>query len=284
MGCEICDKTSDKRDYNKFMNKNIDPKIEPNNVQITDPKIKPNNYNNTDPKIKPNNYNNTDSKIKPNNYNNTDSKIKTNGNNNLITNNETVSIHNDSFNAEKLIEVKKESAKEKKRQIIGIRFLSTDQTVDSFVACKITDIFSYVLKKLYFDYPKLKNKNLFYLVNGSIVNTSATIEQNKIKHENCIQIVENEEEVEKIKIEPLSQKRIILIRFIFEQNEIFIDIACTPSDKFSTILQKLYHEEPELAEKKIVFLYNGTLIKRYATLEENGIEDDCSILIYVLDE
>ena len=213
-------------------------------------------------------------------YNKIDPKIKQNIDIPLITTNQTIPI----YNKEEPIEVKNEPVKPK-RQIIGIQFISTDQNVNFITSCKITDIFSDIEKKLYLEYPELKNKNIFFLVNGNIIEKSNTIEKNKINHQNCILIVENEEEAKNIKINPSSLQSITIIHFFTPIGEtIDLDIACTLSDNFSTIEKKLYLEHPELKDKNIQFLYNGRVVNRNNTLRENGIENDCTILTYIYDD
>ena len=58
------------------------------------------------------------------------------------------------------------------------------------MACKNTDIFSNLEKRLYHEFPELKNKNVYFIANGSKINNSVTLEQNKIKNGNAILIKE----------------------------------------------------------------------------------------------
>ena len=62
------------------------------------------------------------------------------------------------------------------------------ETIHSPITCKNSDVFSKLEEKLYLEYPKLKNKNIFFITNGNIINRSANIEQNRIKNGDTILI------------------------------------------------------------------------------------------------
>ena len=72
--------------------------------------------------------------------------------------------------------------KNKDEKPIAIIFSSIDQSIHYAIACYISDKFSVVKEELFNEYPELKNKNIYFLVNGQIINTSSTLEQNKIKN------------------------------------------------------------------------------------------------------
>ena len=61
--------------------------------------------------------------------------------------------------------------------------------------CKKTDKLSKIKQKLYQEllqeFPKLKNKNLYFICNGNVIDKSLTFEQNKIKNGSTILIEEN---------------------------------------------------------------------------------------------
>ena len=76
-------------------------------------------------------------------------------------------------------------------KIIAVNFTSIDQTVNFPMACKTTDIFAELEKRLYIEYPDLKHKNIYFIANGNVINTSVTLEQNKIKNGNTIIINNN---------------------------------------------------------------------------------------------
>ena len=61
------------------------------------------------------------------------------------------------------------------------------------MACKKTDIFLNIEKKLFDEYPELKSKKLFYIANGNVIDKYISLEQNKIKNGNSILINESNE-------------------------------------------------------------------------------------------
>jgi len=75
---------------------------------------------------------------------------------------------------------------------IIIKFLSIDQLINVPISCNITDSFSTVESKLFIEFPDLKNKNIFFLANGDVIDRKATLEQNKIKVPTSILIYIND--------------------------------------------------------------------------------------------
>ena len=78
-------------------------------------------------------------------------------------------------------------------KIIAINFISTGHNINLPMACKKTDIFLTIEKKLFDEYPELKSKKLFYIANGNVINKYISLEQNKIKNGNSILINESNE-------------------------------------------------------------------------------------------
>ena len=77
-------------------------------------------------------------------------------------------------------------------KIIAINFKSLNYNINYPMACKKTDIFSKIEKKLYHEFPILKSKQLYFVTNGNVIDKSLTFEQNKIKSGNTILINEIE--------------------------------------------------------------------------------------------
>lgn len=75
---------------------------------------------------------------------------------------------------------------------MAVNFISLNQNITYPIACRKTDIFANIEEKLYREYPILKSKKLYFIVNGNVVNKSLTLEQNKIKNGNSILINEIE--------------------------------------------------------------------------------------------
>ena len=86
---------------------------------------------------------------------------------------------------------------------------------------------------------------------------------------------------ERIKVEELLVKKDnpIAINFTSIDQNILFPVVCYSSDKFIIVEEKLYHEYPELKNKKIFFTVNGGVLDRNATLDENKIKNGNNILI-----
>ena len=85
-------------------------------------------------------------------------------------------------------------------KVIAIMFSSMDQKIQNFcLPCKNNDIFVKLEEKLYNEYKDYKDKQTYFMVNGSIVKRFKTIEENGIKNGNNILLYiynENENENE----------------------------------------------------------------------------------------
>ena len=64
---------------------------------------------------------------------------------------------------------------------ITIYLNSIDQKINFSVSCFNTDFFKIIEEKILLKFPDLKDKDIFYLANGSNVNKKLTLEENKIK-------------------------------------------------------------------------------------------------------
>ena len=128
------------------------------------------------------------------------------------------------------------------------------------------------MNRLYAEFSYLKDINIIFISNGNVIDITASFQKNKIRNDSIILIVEIE--------------KIILLHFISTDQRVNIDldIACTSSDYFEIILERLYKEFPYLKSKTIYFLMNGTVINKNATLEKNKIKDNCNILIDIMDD
>lgn len=74
--------------------------------------------------------------------------------------------------------------------VIAVNFISLNYNINYPMACKKSDIFSKIEKKLYQEFPDLKSKNIYFIANGAFVDRSSTFEQNNIKSGNTILINE----------------------------------------------------------------------------------------------
>ena len=75
---------------------------------------------------------------------------------------------------------------------VALQFISTDQTINYSILCKVTDSFDYAENLLYKEYPELKNKNCYFLANGNAIVKNKNIKENKINSGDKITIVFDE--------------------------------------------------------------------------------------------
>ena len=61
-----------------------------------------------------------------------------------------------------------------------INFISTDQNLHYAVPCIKTDVFAHIEEKLYKKFPKYKETNNTFIVNGTTVLRFKTIAENKL--------------------------------------------------------------------------------------------------------
>ena len=60
-------------------------------------------------------------------------------------------------------------------------------------------------------------------------------------------------------------------------------IICKNSDVFNQLENKLYEEFPVLKNIQTYFIFNGKIIEKYKTLEENKIKDNAVIILFKTD-
>ena len=96
----------------------------------------------------------------------------------------------------KLINLPKYESNNKKNIIkkqINIKFTSIDQKILNYcVTCNNTDIFEDVLEKVFLKYPELKDKEIFCLCSGTIINGRVSLAENNIADNSCILIYIND--------------------------------------------------------------------------------------------
>ena len=63
-----------------------------------------------------------------------------------------------------------------------------DQNIHYPIAYKESDIFLNIEKEFLDIYPFLRNKDIFYIANGNIIDRNATLKENRIKNSNSILI------------------------------------------------------------------------------------------------
>ena len=179
----------------------------------------------------------------------------------------------------KEIKIKKEVNKETNERLIEIKFCSTDKDINYPIICKDTDNFLKLKEKLYLEYPLLKNNFNCFLINGNIINESENLIKNGIKNGDSIIILSDEP-----KSQPKINAEIRAVNFIsFNQNFQF-PVPCKSSDNFSVLEKILFREHPELRNKKVYYLANGTTVNTRKTLEQNMIKNGTNILVGTIDD
>ena len=71
-------------------------------------------------------------------------------------------------------------------EIITIFFTSYNQEFHRRIPCRNTDIFSKIEEKIYKEYPKYKDSNTYFTVNGNVVDKLKSLKENEIKDGNTI--------------------------------------------------------------------------------------------------
>jgi hypothetical protein len=87
------------------------------------------------------------------------------------------------------IDKKNLEIKENEKTMV-VHFISNSQDIQNYsLICKSTDLFEKLEEKLFKDYPKYTKDKTFFLANGSRIETSKTLEENKIKNNSVINVV-----------------------------------------------------------------------------------------------
>ena len=86
-----------------------------------------------------------------------------------------------------MVEAEEESIIEKEK-LIAVIFKSTDQYVNYIIPCHIDDQFSIIENKLFCEYPALKDRKIFFTINGGIIDKSVSLKENKINNGTVIEI------------------------------------------------------------------------------------------------
>ena len=100
-------------------------------------------------------------------------------------NKESIS-HLDEVKDEKL-NLNNELNSEKKNYVI---FESEDKNINFSVTYELSDVFTKLEKVLYFKFPNLKYKNIFFFADGKEISRTCTLEENGIKNGDIIIIKE----------------------------------------------------------------------------------------------
>ena len=78
-------------------------------------------------------------------------------------------------------------------KIISIFFTSINEEIYRPISCEKTDTFDKIEEKIFNEYPKYKDYNVFLTVNGKVIESEKTLEENGIKDGNTIIVNINDE-------------------------------------------------------------------------------------------
>ena len=81
-----------------------------------------------------------------------------------------------------------------------------------------------------------------------------------------------------------SGEKIIAIFFTSNLQDIHMPIPCKNTDTFVKIEEKIYNEYPKYKDYNTYLTVNGNVIKRFKTLEENGIKSGNTIIVNIYEE
>ena len=162
-----------------------------------------------------------------------------------------------------------------------IQVLSDDQYVNTSINCINIDKFCDIEKEIYEGYPYLLKKEIHFISNGKLIDRKRTLAENRIKNGDILVVVVNE--VEDL---PKEEGNLCVINLISSDQFVNIIITCKDIDNFSLIEQKLYDEFPEyeIIKNNLFFLANGGVIDRSASLKENNIKNDNTIVINKIED
>ena len=78
--------------------------------------------------------------------------------------------------------------------------------------------------------------------------------------------------------------KIMAVNFTSPDQDIQFPMACKNTDIFARLEEKLYNEYPKYKDYNTYLTVNGNVIKRFKSLEENGIKNGNSIIVNIYDE
>ena len=78
--------------------------------------------------------------------------------------------------------------KDKPDEDVSLIFMTQNEDIYWPITCKGTDLFSEVVKLFCNEYPELEKPKKYFKSNGNLINTTKTIEENKIQNNSIITI------------------------------------------------------------------------------------------------
>lgn len=125
------------------------------------------------------------------------------------------------------------------------------------------------IKELEANNPKIKNEN-----NNKLENNNENL---------GIKDLENEIKLYREYYGLSPNEKLISIKCSSFDKKIDYVIICKNTDKFSKIEDQLYKKYPNYIDTENYFMVNGKKIKRFRTLEDNEINNNDEVILYILD-
>ena len=79
-------------------------------------------------------------------------------------------------------------------------------------------------------------------------------------------------------------ERIIAISFVSSSQDFHLPMPCKNTEIIARLEEKLYNEYPKYKDCHTYLTVNGTVIKRFKTIDENGIKNGNTIIVNIYDE
>jgi len=110
----------------------------------------------------------------------------------IKTNNMDPNLKNSTIELENEIQIFREHCNlSEGEKLISITFISVENDINYPIIAKNTDIFLKLESMIYEKYPNFRNTNNSFLVEGNIINPNQTLEQNNIKNNDIITLINN---------------------------------------------------------------------------------------------
>ena len=140
---------------------------------------------------------------------------------------------------------------------------------------------------------QINNLNIFNNNNQSLIqnlkNDINNKEQELLSLKNELNITKEElnikkEELNKIKSNNMVDKgQIFSINFMSVSHDKIFPISCSSNDTIVKFEELFYNEYPEYKDHNTYLTVNGRSVKRFKTIEENGIKQGNAIIVDVYD-
>ena len=151
---------------------------------------------------------------------------------------------------------------------ISVRIKDTSQNIDEIIKCEKSEQASILKEKIIEKKQELINTNFYFLFNGNKIDEEKTIKENKIEDEDVLLLIKNDESIPNNYISNMIAIIIKLIEKGFQYAFI-----CKRSDRFSTVLEKLYKQRKEYRDQNKELIIRNKITDNNSTFEENKIID-----------